>query len=125
MKKPMSVLVAGLFLITSLWIGNVLEGAQAEASSVTLEVLNPRAEFEPAPNLAIAPRVTDLAGKKIGLYWNGKPDGNLFFDRVQELLQKKFPNITVLRFSGAFDLGDPLAAKIAKEVDTFVYGVGD
>ena len=125
MKKPMSGLVVGLFLIAGLWIGNVWEVAPAEASSVSLEVLNPRAEFEPPPNLAIAPRVTDLAGKKIGLYWNGKPDGNLFFDRVQELLQKKFPTITVLRHSGGFDLGDELAAKIAKEVDTFVYGVGD
>jgi hypothetical protein len=125
MEKPMSWLVVGLFLIASLWIGNILEVAPAEASSITLELLNPRAEFEPPPNLAIAPRVTDLAGKKIGLYWNGKPDGNLFFDRVQELLKKKFPTITVMRYSGAFDIGDKLAAKMAKEVDTFAYGVGD
>lgn len=125
MERPMSWFVVGMFLIASLWICNVLEVAPAEASSVALEVLNPRAEFEPPSNLAIAPRVADLAGKKIGLYWNGKPDGNLFFDRVQELLKKKFPTITVLRYSGAFDLGDKLAEKIAKEVDTFAYGVGD
>jgi hypothetical protein len=73
MKSQMSGMVVGLFLIVSLCIGNVLEVAPAEANSVTLEVLNPRAEFEPPPNLAIVPRVTDLAGKKIGLYWNGKP----------------------------------------------------
>ncbi len=130
MEKRTSWLRIVMFVVASLWVsGAVVAPPLADevtaAGSVTLKVLNPRGESEPPPNLAIAGRVTDLAGKKIGLYWLGKPDGDVFFDRVQKLLEEKFPTAKVLRYTGAFDIGDALAAKIAKEVDTFVYGVGD
>ncbi len=120
MKKGIYLLIAGMALLTFFALQ---AGAIAEA--VTLQVLNPRGESEPPQNFAPNARVTDLAGKKIGLYWLGKPDGDVFFDRVQKLLEEKFPTAKILRYTGAFDIGDPLAAKIAKEVDTFVYGVGD
>jgi len=35
------------------------------------------------------------------------------------------PDVTVLRYEGAYDIGDQLAAKMAREVDAFLYGVGD
>ena len=95
------------------------------AGSVTFEVLNPRGEIEHPPILAPAPRVAELAGKKVGLYWNGKRGTSVFFDTVEELLKEKFPTITILRYTGAFDPGDKLAAQIAKECDTFIDGVGD
>jgi hypothetical protein len=94
-------------------------------AQVKLEVLNPRGEIEPPPTLAPAPRVTDLAGKKIGIYWNGKQGGNNFWDVAEELLKEKLPTATILRFIGPFDLGERLAGTLAKEVDTFIYGVGD
>jgi hypothetical protein len=50
---------------------------------------------------------------------------NVFFDTVEEMLKEKFPTIKVSRYVGAFDPGDALAAKIAKEVDTLIDGVGD
>ena len=128
-ERTISSIIA-MFLVASLWVGGAVAAPPsasggAAAGSVTLKVLNPRGESEPPPNLAISGRVTDLAGKKIGLYWLGKPDGDVFFDRVQKLLEEKFPTATVLRYTGAFDIGDGLAAKMAKEVDTFIYGVGD
>lgn len=94
-------------------------------AEIKLEALNPRGEIEPPPTLVPAARVTDLAGKKIGIYWNGKQGGPNFWDVVEELLKKRFPTATIVRRSGASDLGDTLAAKLAKEVDTFIYGVGD
>ncbi len=120
MKKGVYLVVTVLTFLSFL----ALQGGTI-AEAVTLRVLNPRSEVEPPKNLGIAGRVTDLAGKKIGLYWLGKPDGDVFFARVQKLLEEKFPTAKVMQFSGAFDIGDGLAAKIAKEVDTFVYGVGD
>jgi hypothetical protein len=96
-----------------------------EKSSVALKVLNPRGEREAVPARGISQRVTKLDGKKIGLYWNGKPDGDYFWDTIEGLLKKKFPTATVMRYNGPGDLGEALAAKIAKEVDTFLYGVGD
>ncbi len=97
----------------------------ATAGSVTFKVLNPRGEIEPPPTLIPTPRVTELAGKRVGLYWNGKGGTAVFFDTVEKLLKEKFPTVMVLRYTGAFDPGDKLAAKMAKECDTFIDGVGD
>lgn len=94
-------------------------------AEVKLEVLNPRGEIEPPVTLVPAPRVADLAGKRIGIYWNGKQGGPNFWDAVGEMLKKRFPTSTILRRSGPSDLGDTMAAKLAKEVDVFIYGVGD
>jgi hypothetical protein len=48
-----------------------------------------------------------------------------FWNAVEQLLKEKSPETTVLRYSGAFDLGEEFAAKIAAETDAFFYGVGD
>ena len=94
-------------------------------AAVNLEVLNPRGEIPPPPFFAPSARVADLAGKKIGIYWIGKAGGNNFFDGIESLLKERYPTAAVLRYRGPFDLGDRRAAEIAKEVDTFIYGVGD
>jgi len=119
MKKRIHWLLMGVSLLVAVcWGGPV-------AAQVSFELLNPRGEIEPPPTLAPTPRVTDLAGKTVGLYWNGKVGTDVFFDTVENLLKEKFPTIKVLRYVGAFDPGDALAAKMAKEVDTFIDGVGD
>ena len=115
------MVIAGVSLLTGYW---PISNLPAEAA-VTLEVLNPRGEIEPPPTLAPKARVTDLAGKRVGLYWNGKVGTDVFFDTVETLLKEKFPTIKVLRYVGAFDPGDALATKMAKEVDTVINGVGD
>ena len=94
-------------------------------SGVELKVLHPRGERDPSQARGISPRMPELEGKRIGLYWNGKPDGDYFWDTIEELLKKRFPTSAVLRYNGPGDLGETLAAKMAKEVDTFLYGVGD
>jgi hypothetical protein len=119
MRKGMNWLLIGVSLLLTLcWAGPVL-------AEVTLEVLSPRGEIIPPPILAPAPRVADLAGKKIGIYWNGKQGGNNFWDVVEELLKEKLPTARILRFRGPFDLGERLAGTLAKECDLFIYGVGD
>jgi hypothetical protein len=95
------------------------------AGEVTLQVLNPRGEIELPPVSAPSARVSDLSGKKIGLYWNEKAGGNHFWNGIEKLLEQRLPDAAILRYRGAFDLGDALAAKIAEETDAFLYGVGD
>ena len=90
-----------------------------------LKVLNPRSEIEMALALGVTPRISDIEGKRIGLYWNGKPDGDFFWDTIEGLLKEKYPSVTVLRYNGPGDLGEIMAEKVAKEVDTLLYGVGD
>jgi hypothetical protein len=105
--------------------GLILAAGCLSSNDVTLEVLNPRGKIELPPVTAPSARIDDLAGRTIGLYWNEKPGGNHFWNGIERLLKEKLPGTTILQYSGAFDLGDELAAKIAQETDAFLYGVGD
>ena len=114
-----------LVVLFGFWMLCLPMSESSSAAEVSLTVLNPRGEITLPPVAAPSARIDDLAGKKIGLYWNEKPGGNHFWNGIEELLKKKLPETTVLRYSGAFDLGDQLAAKMAAETDAFLYGVGD
>ena len=95
------------------------------SGDVTLVVLNPRGEITLPPVSPPSIRIGDLAGRRIGLYWNEKQGGNHFWNGIEALLKERLPGATILRYSGAFDLGDAAAEKMAKEIDAFFYGVGD
>ena len=92
---------------------------------IELELINPRGEIEPVKTHPLAARVTDLAGKRVGLYWNGKPGIDNFFAVLEELLKKRFPSITTTLLRGAMEITDKDAAAWAPQIDTFVYAVGD
>lgn len=92
---------------------------------VELELLNPRGEIELARAFSPAPRVTDLAGKRVGLYWNSKPGLDNFYTVFEELLKKRYPTATTVLLKGAFEITNKDAKDWAPQIDTFVYGVGD
>ena len=94
-------------------------------NTVKLEVLNPRGMIEAKPTLALTPRVTDLAGKRVGLYWNSKPGMDNFYKVFDELLKERFPTATTNLLRGAFLIRDEDAEAWLPQIDTFVYGVGD
>jgi len=94
-------------------------------NTVELELLNPRGEIEAKPTFAPRPRVTDLAGKKVGLYWNSKHGLDNFYTVFEELLKKKYPTATTTLLRGAFEIRDEDAKDWMSQIDTFVYGVGD
>ncbi|MGD0659465.1 MAG: hypothetical protein ABSD38_15490 [Syntrophorhabdales bacterium] len=96
-----------------------------ETAGLTLQVLNPRGERDPSAARGISPRLSSLEGKKIGMYWNGKPDGDYYWDTIEGMLKREFPSVTVLRYNGPGDLGEAFATQVAKEIDAFFYGVGD
>jgi hypothetical protein len=86
----------------------VLTAGHLAAAEIMLEALNPRGEITLPPLTAPNARITELAGKKIGLYWNGKAGGNHFWNGIEQQLKQKAQNTTVLRYEGAFDLGADL-----------------
>lgn len=94
-------------------------------NTVKLELLNPRGVVEAKPTLSPTPRVTDLAGKRVGLYWNSKPGMDNFFTVFDELLKKRYPTATTSLLRGAFLIRDEDAEAWLPQIDTFVYGVGD
>jgi hypothetical protein len=95
------------------------------SSTVKLELLNPRGEIEPPPMYFPSPRIPDLKGKRIGMYSNGKQGVDNFFTAVEDLLKERFPDITTVRLTGAFEIRDDDAEKFASEIDTFIYAIGD
>ena len=56
------------------------------------EVLSPWAEVDPIPFRGLtAPRLTDLAGKKIGLFASSKPISKRIMTVVEKKLKERFP----------------------------------
>ncbi len=94
-----------------------------KAESVSFEVLNPEAEMIMASDISIiTPRVEDLSDKNIGLIWCGKSGGEFFLDATEILLRERYPSAAISRYTlGA----DNAMEKISRDVDTFVYAVGD
>jgi hypothetical protein len=99
--------------------------ASAPSGKAFLEVLNPRGLIEAKKTFAPTPRVKDLAGKRVGLYWNNKPGMDNFFTVFEEMLKKRYPTAATALLRGAFLIRDEDAEDWQKEIDTFVYGVGD
>ena len=59
-------------------------------------VLNPVAEVD-IKKLRGATRLEDLSGKRIGLWWNGKPNGDIFLNEVAHQLESRYPGMTAVR----------------------------
>lgn len=66
----------------------------------TLEVLNPVARTVER-SVPPAPRLRDLAGATVGLYWNMKAGGDAALDRVEQLLQERYGGVRVRRYTGS------------------------
>ena len=55
------------------------------------EVLSPWAEADPIPLKGLAPRLIDLAGKKIGLLSNNKRAAEPILSVAEKTLKEKYP----------------------------------
>jgi len=61
------------------------------------ELINPEGMVAAVKPVEIAPRLPSLEGKTVLLRWNGKPGGNVFLNRVAELLNKAVPTAKVIK----------------------------
>src|SRR4051812_13423708 len=60
-------------------------------------VISPEGDTETSA-FTNASRGGDFAAKKVGLFWNGKPGGNVFLDEVGAQLSSRFPGVQLERF---------------------------
>jgi hypothetical protein len=105
--------------------------ASAKEALQTWELVNPAGVIKTTP-IKMAARINSLEGKTIGLKWNMKPNGNIFLDRVAELLKEKFPSVKIVKFyevepttipqSSNMDEADQKAKLIAKYKPDIVIG---
>jgi hypothetical protein len=86
----------------------------------TWELVNPAGAFKIIP-LELAPRLSTLEGKTIALRWNAKPGGDLYLDRIAELLAQQVPTAKVIKLYAI----DPSTinvlegAALAKQIATY------
>jgi hypothetical protein len=105
--------------------------ASAKEAVQEWELVNPAGIIKITP-IKMAPRITSLEGKTIGLKWNQKPNGNIFLDRIAELLKEKVPSAKIVKFydvepttvpqSANMDVAEQKAKIIAKYKPDIVIG---
>ncbi|MCC6436409.1 MAG: hypothetical protein IT196_15340 [Acidimicrobiales bacterium] len=70
-----------------------------------LTIVNPVAEARAETALSVrfdpAPRLDSLAGKTVGLFWNGKNGGQYGLSRTKENLQRLYSDIRFVDYIGA------------------------
>ena len=75
--------------------------------------------------LDISRRVDTLDGKRIGLLWNGKPNGDVFLNRVAELLEKNSKAIEIIKFWEVDPEGTAHSNKYSDEVLDWIANSAD
>jgi hypothetical protein len=100
----------------------------------TFDVLSPWAETDPQPLQGITPRLSELHGKRIGLFANYKRAAAPIQDAVEAQLRSRFGGeVTISRFVQT-DSGDALSSEdhgaryarwLKEEVDAVIVAVGD
>lgn len=59
-------------------------------------VLNPVAAAKVGAQ-GTAAKLEDFSGKRVGLWWNGKPGGDVFLNEVAAQLESRFPGMQTVR----------------------------
>ena len=95
------------------------------SGNISLELMNPRGEIEKPPVYDPSPRVSDLSGKKIGLYSNGKHGVDHLYTVIENLLQERYPGLATKRLVGPFEIKDTETDGFVSDIDAFIYAVGD
>jgi hypothetical protein len=76
-----------------------------------------------------APRLSSLNGKRIGVIWNGKLGGDVFLDRVSEVLTERFDVTIVERVNDRGDTNKVIEQAVVNRLvatcDAVVIGTGD
>ncbi len=90
-------------------------------------VLNPTAEMR-VQERPIAARPDSLAGKRLGVLWNGKPNADILLDRVAGLLAERF-GVTVTVQTTKPNVSAPappdVIQRLIQECDVVVNAIGD
>jgi hypothetical protein len=92
-----------------------------------LEVLDPSGG-PVSTKTGLSPRLDSLAGKKIGVIWNGRPAGNQILYQVMKTLKEK-DGVRETIFREKPFLGniapEELLQEMASQCDAVISGVGD
>lgn len=107
-------------------------GVEGNRGTMSYEVLSPWATVDPVPLRGITARLTDLAGKKIGLFSNRKRAAELTLTAVETRLKRQAPSVettwyksTKINTPEALTDGKARFEEWVKSVDAVVLSVAD
>ena len=94
-------------------------------------VMNPVADVD-IENLGGASRLDDYSGKRIGLWWNGKPNGDIFLNELAHQLESRYQGMTMVRMweidpgtTSAYGVSKDQLDVIANSADLVIGGLAD
>ncbi len=93
----------------------------------TLVVLDPTAPPRELRH-SMALRLPDLRGRSVGFLWNSKPNGDILFSRLEELLRQKFEITSAMyrrKPTASIPAETQAVEELAAGVDAVVVGLGD
>ena len=97
------------------------------AATGHITVLNPTA---PPRQLRteMAVRPIDLRGRAVGFLWNSKPNGDVLFHRLEQLLRERYEIPAALyrrKPTASIPAGPQVIEELAASVEVAVVGLGD
>jgi len=89
----------------------------------TYEVLSPWAEANPIPLKGLAPRLDDLAEKKVGLLCNNKRAAPIILNVTEKILKERYPDAEISMFNARTFSVSALERDRKEEFDNWIKGV--
>ena len=98
MRKFLAALSIGILAVLAVQDSSRAQAgsAQAKAPGIQFEVLSPWADVDPIPLRGISPRLSSLAGKKIGLFVNPKRAAMPIAESIQRRLGAMYPDVQTI-----------------------------
>lgn len=97
-------------------------------SDATRLILDPTGDASLATDITLAPRLTSLEGKTLGLLDNGKPNGAVLLREIGNHLKQEYKLRDVLMFTKSY-FGTPVEQTQTEEIlatcDFAVAAIGD
>ena len=93
----------------------------------TIVVLDPTAAPRELLH-AMAPRLPDVRGRAVGFLWNSKPNGDVLFGRLEELLREKYEVTHTLhqrKPSSSIPASKQILDELTTSVHAVILGLGD
>jgi hypothetical protein len=100
MRRFLSALSIGILVVIAAQDSSRAQArsAKVEVPDLQYEVLSPWADADPIPLRGISPRISTLAGKKIGLFVNPKRAAMPIAESIAKRLKTMYPDVQTIVF---------------------------
>jgi hypothetical protein len=125
MRKFLSAFCIGILAIIAAQDSSWAQArnAKAKAPDIRFEVLSPWADADPIPLRGISPRISTLAGKKIGLFVNPKRAAMPIAESIQKRLKTMYPDVQTIMFHSTEPNVNEIETKNKEKFTAWVKGL--